>query len=566
MRHLCLLLTAALLGGCGDEAATTTPLRSPEGLHAHSELFEREVIEVTEGVHVAVGFGLANSIMIEGDDGLIIIDTLESVEGAGKVLRAFRAISDKPVAAIIYTHNHTDHVFGAAAFAEGRDIPVYAHDSTAYYINRVINVVQPIITTRSMRMFGNHLEEDGLVNAGIGKALLLTPDHTLNALPPTHTFADRMHVSIAGVELELVHAPGETNDQIMVWYPAKRVLFSGDNIYETFPNLYTIRGTPHRDVLQWANSLDQMRALHAEHLVPSHTRPVSGADTITALLTDYRDAIRFVHDQTVRYMNHGLTPDDIIQRVTLPPHLAGHPWLQEYYGTVAWSVRSIFDGYLGWFDGNPAHLQPLPLAQKAAAMADLAGGAQALLERAVAAQENGEAQWALELTDYLLVVLPDDQRVTDLRAAALRTLGEAESNPNARHYYLTMAEELRDGLVPGFRMKTPPAFLASLPIENYMHTMPILLKAEETLEVDAHIGFRFTDTGKAFTLAIRRGVASVSEGETEGATATLVAPEQVWKEVAAGERNFLVTVAGSDMGVEGSRTGLLRFLSYFERR
>src|SRR5690606_11977502 len=153
------------------------------------------------------------------------IDTLESVEGAERVLQAFRTISDKPVAAIIYTHNHTDHVFGAAAFAEGRDIPVYAHDSTAYYINRVINVVQPIITTRSMRMFGNHLEEDGLVNAGIGKALLLTPDNSLNALPPTHTFADRMHVSIAGVELELVHAPGETNDQIMVWYPDKRVLF-----------------------------------------------------------------------------------------------------------------------------------------------------------------------------------------------------------------------------------------------------------------------------------------------------------------------------------------------------
>ena len=152
MRHLCLLLTAVLLGGCGDDTATTTPLRSPEGLHAHSELFERDVIEVTEGVHVAVGFGLANSIMIEGDDGLIIIDTLESVEGAERVLQAFRAISNKPVAAIIYTHNHTDHVFGAAAFAEGRDIPVYAHDSTAYYINRVINVVMIGCTTLITRL------------------------------------------------------------------------------------------------------------------------------------------------------------------------------------------------------------------------------------------------------------------------------------------------------------------------------------------------------------------------------------------------------------------------------
>lgn len=567
MRYPILMLAALLLGGCGQEVpAPAEPLRSPEGLRAHSALFEREVIEVTEGVHVAVGFGLANSIMIEGDDGLIIIDAMESVEGGEKVLAAFRAISDKPVAALIYTHNHADHVFGAAAFAEGRDIPVYTHDTTTHHINQVVNVVQPIITTRSMRMFGNHLNEAELVNAGIGKSLELSPEHSLHALAPTHTFTDEMTLEVSGIELVLMHAPGETDDQILVWYPEKGVLFPGDNIYETFPNLYTIRGTPHRDVLQWADSLSLMHTLGAEYLVPSHTRPVAGAEKIDALLADYGDAIRYVHDQTVRYMNHSLTPDEIVERVHLPAHLAEHPWLQEYYGTVAWSVRSIFNGYLGWFDGNPARLNPLPGGERADAMASLAGGADNLLHHAETALEKGEYQWALELSDALLHLMPDEARVTRLRGAALRHLGERESNPNARHYFLTTAKEVNDGLVPGFRLQTPPAFLASLPIENYLHSMPILLKAEDTLDVTQHIGFRFTDTDKAFTLAIRRGVASVTEGERDDATATLVTEEQVWKEVAAGERNFLLTLAGSSMSVEGSRTGLIRFLNYFERR
>lgn len=565
MRYLFLLLTATLVACGGDKTPAPADTPAPEALRAHSQLFEQGVVKVTDGVYVAIGYGLANSIMLEGNDGIIIVDTMETVDEGERVLAAFREITDKPIKALIYTHNHADHVFGARAFAAPGEVPVYAHESTGYYINRVVNQIRPIITTRSMRMFGHHLPDGERINDGIGPFLGVNEDSSLFALPPDHTVGERREVTIAGLRLELVHAPGETNDQLFVWLPEKKVVLSGDNIYQAFPNLYTIRGTPYRDVRRWADSLDKIRALGAEYLVPSHTRPLTGADTIRDTLTAYRDGIQFVHDQTLRYMNQGLTPDQIVERVHLPPHLAEHPWLQPFYGNVAWSVRSVFDGYLGWFDGNPSTLQPLPESERAGHMAELAGGEEALLERAREALDGGQAQWALTLTDHLRVLRPDDQAVADLRAGALRRLAETESNPNARNYYFTAAREAGEGLQPGFRTESPDGFLATLPIDNFLGAMTAFLKAEETLDVHEKLGFEFADSGRAFTLEIRRGVAVVHDGLDPDTVAVLETREPVWKGIAAGKRGAVAALAGDDLDIRGGKVAALRILGYFEK-
>ena len=339
---------------------------TPDDLIAHTSEFKKEVIEVTEGVHVAIGYALANAILVEGENSNIIIDTTGTIETAREVKALFDAINSNPIEAIIYTHNHGDHTYGATVFAEDSNPDIYAHDSTEEYLSRVIGIIRPIISARSNRMFGNSLPKSEVENNGIGPFLEIGRDgRQPGLLYPTKTFSDKIKFEVGGVKVELFHAPGETNDQLFVWLPEKKALFPGDNFYKTFPNLYTIRGTPYRDLAGWVNSIDMMRYLQPEFLIPSHTRPLVGQDNINEILTTYRDGIQFVHDQTVRLMNLGLGPDDIAETLVLPKHLGDSPFLKEFYGSPEWSAKNVFSGYLGWFNGNPSSLKPLPQIEEA---------------------------------------------------------------------------------------------------------------------------------------------------------------------------------------------------------
>ncbi|MGH0029974.1 MAG: alkyl/aryl-sulfatase [Myxococcota bacterium] len=574
-RPLAWLCLSLFLPACSPDAPPPAPepvdfagAAHPE-LVAHSAEFERRVYEVVPGLHVAVGFGLANSILIEGDDGVVIVDVMESVEAAQEVRAAFAEITDKPIRALVYTHNHADHVFGARGFVPEGDIDVYAHATTNTYIDRVVSIIRPAIGNRSARMFGTYLphDENGVVNAGIGPRLRVGHGGGRPSLiRPNRTFEDRLEVTIAGIEMVLVHAPGETNDQIFVWLPRMKALLPGDNVYKAFPNLYTIRGTLYRDVLQWAKSIDRMRELEPEHLVPSHTRPVSGREAVEAILTPYRDAIQYVHDQTIRGLNQGLTPDELVETVKLPPHLRDHPYLRELYGTVEWSVRAVYDGYLGWFDGNTATLSPAPPDERAAGYVALAGGPEALREAVRRALDEERWAWAAELADHLVRAEPDVGENRRLAAAALRELGRLSISPNGRNYYLTQALELEGEVgVDEDPRADPGAFdvARAIPIANFMESLPVNLDAQAAADTDLAVGFRFTDEGREFGIHVRRGVAELMPRLPDDPAAVLVTTSDVWKEILVGRRNAALAFAGDDVEVEGSTLDLVRFLGLF---
>ncbi len=547
-----------------DNITFEKKVASVEALIKHSAEFDTpEVIKVTDGIHVAIGFGLANSIFIEGEKGNIIVDCTESNDVATKVKAEFDKISNKPVKAIIYTHNHADHIFGAGVMAGDDNPEIYSHELTNYYIDRLLNIVQPIIGMRSTRMFGTKLDDDSHINCGIGPFLDAHETTNRSLLRPTVTFEDELEVEIEGIKIQFAHVPGETDDQLYVWLPEKKVLLPGDNIYKTFPNLYTIRGTPYRDVKQWANSLDQMRYLKPEFLVPSHTRPVTGAEEIESILRDYADGVRFVHDQTIRYMNLGMTPDEIVERVILPEHLSSSPYLQEFYGRVDWSVRSIFTGYMGWFGGNATTLIPLPLKEKAEKMANLAGGAANLLSNAQTALENSEYQWALELSGHSLLLSPDNEQAKEIRYQSLIGLGSEQSNPNARNYYLSQALEVKGQSMELIAERTP-GMVKDIPIKAIFEAMAVKTIPEKCINFSKKAVFHFSDLGATWSVHIRRGVTEIQPFALENAELEIKTTSQVWKEIVAQIRKPLIAIATGDLKIDGGMGNFKEFMDVFQ--
>ena len=572
-----LVLVAVVLAGIWlyssralKKSSPPIPVGANKALAEHSKIFKKGVEKVGGNIFVAIGYGIANSIMIEGDDGVIIVDTMTTMEEAAEVLAEFRKITSKPIKAIIYTHSHPDHVFGAETFVAAASRPeIYAHETTEYHVRRLFTEIGPIIGSRSLRMYGNFLAPGQVLNVGIGPLMGMKPDSKLGFVRPTKTFSETLEAEVAGVPFKLIFAPGETDDQIVVWLPKQKVLIPADDFYWAFPNLYTIRGTTFRNLKQWYQSLDKMRDLNPEYLVPCHTRPIVGAKKIQEILTNYRDAIQYIHDQSIRGINAGLTPDELAEQIRLPPHLAEAPYLQPFYGNVSWSVRSMFTGNLGWFDGDAATLQPLTRKDQARLIARLAGGEKELARHANELLEKKEFQAALEVTSYLIQLNPGDAQVKDIRIKALSALGEGEENPNARHYYLTEALEIREGFVSLSNAKPSPGALKDIPVGTFFELMAVNLDPKASAEVNQTVGMIFPDTQEAFTIQVRHGVAEIRPRLLEDLNRLnldliVKADSKLWKEMLAKIRNPLVTLAGFKYK-KGNAIAFGKFLKLFEQ-
>jgi alkyl sulfatase BDS1-like metallo-beta-lactamase superfamily hydrolase len=545
-----------------DQPAPTIPPRLTE----HSRIMEQRVYKVTDHVYSAVGFGLANSTMVVGDDGVIIIDTMESLASARAVAAAFRAITDKPVKAVVYTHNHTDHILGIKAFVKEEDVrsgavTVFAHSSMMRTVISNASIIGPILAVRSAYSLGMLLPmgPEGLVNDGLGPKLVSGES---SFIAPTKTFDDSLDVDVAGVKMHLAYAPSETDDEIVAWFPEWRVLQSAEVIQgETFPNVHTLRGTKYRDPVKWFKSIDKLRAFHAEHLVPSHGRPMSGAPQIEEMLTAYRDAIQYVHDQTIRNMNRGLPPDELVEVVSkLPPHLASNPWLGEFYGTVKHSVREIYQGYLGWFDGDPTFLDPLPPVERAERYIRLMGGRDAVLKEARDSFSENNFKWAAELLTYVIRLNKHDKEARALKAQSLRQLGFRTENINWRNWYLTSAKEL-DGTVPnlsGSRLAAPD-ILKEMPLCNFIEGMTVRLDPVKSADAHVTVAFRLTDNAQSCALEVRRGIAELHDPAPAGSASIRLSSAELYR-VMNGES----TIPQVMRIVDADRPAVAQFFSCFD--
>ncbi|HET9016371.1 MAG TPA: alkyl sulfatase dimerization domain-containing protein [Thermomicrobiaceae bacterium] len=523
-----LFLTGQNQAFTGD--AATVPAR----LTAHARTMAQGVYQLAERFFVAVGYGQSNLTMVVGTDGVLIVDCLETEEHARQALADLRRFSDKPVKAVIYTHSHPDHISGVRAVLDPAEVApghveIYAHERLPTVIrgNPSLGLVPAL---RLAYTFGLDLDRgpEGWVETGLGTQFGLG---TTGFLPPTTVFRGALDLEVAGIRVRLREAPSESDDEIVLWFPDQGVLHAADVVQgETLPNLYPLRGAV-RDPLQWLRAVDLLREYDARALICGHGRPLVGQDEVRELLTAYRDAIQYVHDQTVRLMARGLTPDELVEEVNeLPPRLRDHPWLGEFYGTVAQTVRQIYANAYGWFAGDPTAIDPLPRRERSARYVAAMGGRDRVLAIAEQAHADGDDRWVAELSTHLLRLDRDDQDARRLKADALRRLGYRATNPIWRNNYLMAARELdgtldRPGLLATLRAMGNPDVAATMPIPPLLRALAIRLNPARSDGVHLQVGFHCTDTGADHGLAIRSEVAEVLAGAPADATLAIHASE-----------------------------------------
>ena len=437
-------------------ALTAEDSPATKRLKARFPEYEKRVSKVAPNVYVATGYTVASTAMIVGDDGVVIIDPGQAIPGSRRIRAEFEKISDKPVKAIIYTHGHGDHTGGAAAFLdEGAGVQIWARSNYGSEAER--NGETGIGGARPVNTQGFDLPKEQQLGIGIAMPPERRPPGNMMrdgggepaprptgaaAVEPTHTFAeDRRTLSIAGLHLELVAAPGETNDHLYVWYPAERTVFAGDNLYRSWPNVYPLRGTARRSVRDWIASYDKMIAEDPLHAVGGHSTPFIGDGKQT--LIDHRDALRYVYDETVKGASEFKTPDELVASIKLPERLAQRDSLGDYYGSVEGTIRDIYAQDLGWFDGDPLNLHRESPVQQSRRMADLVGGVDALITKARAALEKDDPLGAAQLAQHAMRLRPDDPSPKLLLADALAIIGERTFNAPARNYTLAYSNLLR---------------------------------------------------------------------------------------------------------------------------
>lgn len=526
-----------------------------------------QVHQVNDRIWVAVGYDVANSIMIEGDTGIIIVDTLSSYESAKKVLKEFRKITDKPVKAIIYTHSHFDHVHGTKAFLEegSGDVPIFAHESLLdSYINEN-SVLGPIASVRTAYAAGLFLPEDGPDKSNLGVFPTL-PSGTIAFVPPIHTFSLESSIEISGVSMKLVHVAGESSDQIYVWLPEDEALLIGDNIYAIFPNIYTLRGAVYRDPMNYVNALDQMIPLNAKYLVPSHVKPVSGEDEVKDILVSTRDAVQYVYDQTIRGMNNGYNADELSHMITLPEHAKDNPWITQARGQIPWHVKQIYYGNLGWYEGDPAFLLPVSMDERYQKIVNGFGGLNSTIIEIRKAIDDGEYNWAAELATYALNVDSENVEIKLLKAHSLRVIGQRMLSADGRNWALTNALELEGKITidQNFTGQTSPEQLAELPIEKLLKSLSTKLNPEQVQGVNGALNIIYTDTGEEYSLIFRNNILVVTKNLVDNPWDTISLDTDTHKKILTKQISMIDALNSGLVDFNGDLDDLEWYYSVFE--
>lgn len=482
--------------------------RRPDSVHPglwhHTRLLAAAgLYEVCEGIYQVRGFDISNMTLIEGEQGVIVVDPLVSVETArAALILYYRHRGHRPVTTVVCTHNHVDHFGGIHGVVtrddlDGGAVDVVAPDGFVDHAASENVYTGTVMKRRASYMYGSTLDAGphGRIGVGLGlgsssgRVTLATPTVTVTHTGQEHTIDGVRMVFQLAADTE---APAELN----FFLPERAALCVAETATHSQHNLGTLRGAPVRDAHAWARSLTETIELfgdRVEVLFAGHHWPTWGSPEVAEFLGQQRDLYAYLHDQTLRLMNQGLTAPEIAEVLRLPPELTELGHTRGYYGSTSHNIKAIYQRYIGWFDGNPAHLWPHSPGAAAERYVRFMGGSEQVLAMARESYAEGDYRWVAEVVNHVVQAEPDNTLARRLQAAALEQLGYGSENATWRNFYLTGAQELRNGQGSAPGNTADRSMLAALSVPQLFDSLAVRIDGPRAAGQSLHIAWQLTD-------------------------------------------------------------------------
>ena len=521
------------------------------------------LFKVTERVYQVRGLDIANLTIIEGDSGLILIDPLLSNETAKAALDLYlKNRPAKPVAAVIYTHSHADHFGGAKGVISEDDakqgkVKVIAPDGFMEHAVAENVVAGNAMSRRAQYQFGSALPvgEKSQIDTGLGKALARG---SISLIPPNDVIKQPSEKrTVDGVDIEFHLVPGsEAPSEMIMYFPQFKLLNMAEDATHNMHNLYTIRGAEIRDGRLWSRYINDAIARYGDRtdiVIAQHHWPIWDNARVVSVLKKQRDLYKFIHDQSVRLLNHGLTSTEIAEQLKLPPSLANDWAARGYYGTLSHNAKAVYQFYLGWYDANPADLNPLPRAEEAKKQVEYMGGAEATIKRARDDYKAGQYRWVASVMSKVVFADPSNKEARELGADALEQLGYQSEAATWRNAYLLGALELRGGVGP-----QPPALvnaelLKGISIDLAFDFLGVRLNAAKAEGKTIVINWTFTDLNETYVMNLENSALTHTSGKlSDKADASVTLTRAALDAITLKQRTFLGSVLTGDVSVGGN--------------
>ena len=535
------------------------------------------LFQVTEGVYQIRNLDLSNMTIMEGKEGITVIDPLVSAETAKVGLDLYyKNRGKKPVVAVIFTHSHVDHYGGVRGVVDEADVKsgkvkVYA---PAGFMKEAVSeniMAGNAMSRRASYMYGNLLKPDvkGQVGAGLGTT---TSAGTVTLIEPTNyiTHTGQKEV-IDGLTYDFMMAPGSEAPAEMLWYvEEKGMIEAAEDVTHTLHNTYSLRGAKIRDPLAWSkyvNDVIDRWGGKAEIIIAQHHWPTWGNENVVKLMKSQRDMYRYINDQTLRMANQGLTRDEIAANFKLPSGLASSWASRGYYGSVSHDVKATYVFYLGWFNGNPATLDELPPVDAAKKYVDYMGGADAIMQKAKADYAQGNYRWVAQVTNKIVFADPANKAARSLEADALEQLGyQAESGP-WRNFYLTGAQELRNGVVKGATPNTAsPDTVKAMSPEMFFDYLAVHINGEKAANAKAVFNVDLGSDGGKYKLELENGVLNHSANvQASDADVSIALNRATLNKIILKEETLKQAEAQGEVRITGNHAKLDELLSYMDK-